>query len=154
MDNEIFEALFEIVTFFNQPQQDRHLLQQAHVPLEPAALPIVVRAGRQTDISIGELADQIGRNHSSISRQVDKLVAAGWLREVERRDQRVRLVALTQQGQRGLLQIKLAREAALREKLASYSNTDRAELVRVLQQLAGTLTGEAADDYDEDDDLK
>jgi len=152
MDNEIFEALFEIVTFFNQPQQDRRLLQQANVPLEPAALPIVVRAGRQADISIGELADQIGRNHSSISRQVDKLVAAGWLREVDRRDQRVRLVALTQQGQRGLMQIKLAREAALRERLASYSNTDRAELVRVLQQLAGTLTGETADDYDEDDD--
>lgn len=141
MDNEIFEALFEIVTFFNQPQQDRHLLQQADVPLESAALPIVVRVGRQPGISIGELADQIGRNHSSISRQVDKLMAAGWLAEAERRDQRVRQVTLTSQGQRGLIQIKLAREAALRKKLASYSNTDRAELVRVLQQLADTLTG-------------
>lgn len=145
MDNEIFEALFEIVTFFNQPQQDRHLLQQADVPLESAALPIVVRVGRQPGISIGELADQIGRNHSSISRQVDKLMTAGWLAEAERRDQRVRQVTLTSQGQRGLIQIKLAREAALREKLAGYSNTDRAELVRVLQQLADTLTGNKED---------
>lgn len=142
MDNEIFEALFEIVTFFNQPQQDRHLLQQADVPLEPAALPIVVRVGRQPEISIGQLADQIGRNHSSISRQVDKLITAGWLQEAERRDQRIRLLTLTPQGQRGLMQIKLAREAAFREKLTSYSNTDRAELARVLQQLADTLTGE------------
>ncbi|WP_407889072.1 MarR family winged helix-turn-helix transcriptional regulator [Levilactobacillus sp. N40-8-2] len=145
MDNEIFEALFEIVTFFNQPQQDRHLLRQADVPLESAALPIVVRVGRQPGISIGELADQIGRNHSSISRQVDKLMTAGWLAEAERRDQRVRQVTLTSQGQRGLIQIKLAREAALREKLAGYSNTDRAELVRVLQQLADTLTGNKED---------
>lgn len=142
MDNEIFEALFEIVTFFNQPQQDRHLLQQADVPLEPAALPIVVRVGRQPEISIGQLANQIGRNHSSISRQVDKLITAGWLQEAERRDQRIRLLTLTPQGQRGLMQIKLAREAAFREKLTSYSNTDRAELARVLQQLADTLTGE------------
>lgn len=141
MDNEIFEALFEIVTFFNQPQQDRHLLQQADVPLEPAALPIVVRVGHQPGISIGQLADQIGRNHSSVSRQVDKLMTAGWIKEAERRDKRVRQVTLTSQGQRGLMQIKLAREAAFREKLADYSNTDRAELARVLQQLAGTLTG-------------
>lgn len=142
MDNEIFEALFEIVTFFNQPQQDRHLLQQADVPLEPAALPIVVRVGRQPGISIGQLADQIGRNHSSISRQVDKLMTAGWLQETERGDQRVRQVELTPQGQRGLMQIKVARETAFREKLTDYSNNDRAELARVLQQLADTLTGE------------
>lgn len=141
MDNEIFEALFEIVTFFNQPQQDRQLLQQASIPLEPAALPIIVRVGRQPKISIGELADQIGRNHSSISRQVDKLVTAGWLVEVERRDQRIRQVTLSSQGQRALLQIKLAREAAFREKLKDYTNADRVALLQVLQQLATTLTG-------------
>ncbi len=141
MDNEIFEALFEIVTFFNQPQQDRQLLQQANIPLEPAALPIIVRVGHQPEISIGELANQIGRNHSSISRQVDKLVTAGWLVEVERRDQRIRQVALSPQGQRALLQIKVAREAALRDKLKDYSNADRVALLQVLQQLATTLTG-------------
>ncbi len=147
MDNEIFEALFEIVTFFNQPQQDRKLLQQASIPLEPAALPIIVRVGRQPEISIGELADQIGRNHSSISRQVDKLVTAGWLVEVERRDQRIRRLNLSPQGQRALLQIKLAREAAIRQKLSNYSNADRTELLQVLQQLAATLTGPG--DYQE-----
>lgn len=111
MNHEIFEALFDIVTFFNQPQQDRHLLQAARVQLDPAALPIVVRVGRHPGLSIGELADQIGRNHSSISRQVDKLMAAGWLEESERRDQRVRRLTLSPAGQRGLTQIKVAREA-------------------------------------------
>lgn len=147
MDNEIFEALFEIVTFFNQPQQDRQLLQQANISLEAAALPIIVRVGHQPEISIGELANQIGRNHSSISRQVDKLVAAGWLVEVERRDQRVRQLTLSPQGQRALLQIKVAREAALRQKLADYSNADRVALLQALQQLAATLTGPS--DYHE-----
>jgi len=141
MDNEIFEALFEIVTFFNQPQQDRRLLKQANISLEPAARPIIVRVGRQPGISIGELANQIGRNHSSISRQVDKLVTAGWLVEVERRDQRIRQVTLSPQGQRALLQIKIAREAALRDKLQDYSNADKVALLQVLQQLATTLTG-------------
>ncbi|MFC6274066.1 MarR family winged helix-turn-helix transcriptional regulator [Levilactobacillus tangyuanensis] len=139
MDNEIFEALFEIVTFFNQPQQDRDLLKRAEISLEPAALPIIVRAGRQPEISIGELANQIGRNHSSVSRQVDKLVKAGWLMEVERRDQRIRRVTLSQQGQRALLQVKVAREAAFRQRLADYSDADRSELARVLQRLAATL---------------
>ncbi|KRN01563.1 transcriptional regulator [Levilactobacillus senmaizukei DSM 21775 = NBRC 103853] len=139
MDNEIFEALFEIVTFFNQPQQDRDLLKRAEISLEPAALPIIVRVGRQPEISIGELANQIGRNHSSVSRQVDKLVKAGWLTEVERRDQRIRRVTLSPQGQRALLQVKVAREAAFRQRLAGYSDVDRSELAHVLQRLAATL---------------
>ncbi|WP_270320284.1 MarR family winged helix-turn-helix transcriptional regulator [Levilactobacillus brevis] len=140
MDNDIFKALFEIVTFFNQPQQDRQLLKQANLTLEPAALPIIVRIGRQPEISIGELANQIGRNHSSISRQVDKLVTAGWLVEVERRDQRIRQLTLSDQGKRALLQIKVAREAGLRQHLADYSNSERIELLQVLQRLAKTLT--------------
>lgn len=139
MNHEIFEALFDIVTFFNQPQQDRHLLQAARVQLDPAALPIVVRVGRHPGLSIGELANQIGRNHSSISRQVDKLMAAGWLEESERRDQRVRRLTLSPAGQRGLTQIKVAREAAMQEKLAGYSDAEQAELLRVLQRLAKTL---------------
>jgi len=139
MDNEIFEALFEIVTFFNHPQQDRYLLRQAQVQLDPAALPIVVRVGRQPAISVGELAAQIGRNHSSISRQVDKLMAAGWLLETERSDQRVRRLTLSEAGQRGLLRVKLAREAAFKRRLAEYSLDDRAALLATLKRLAETL---------------
>ncbi|MCF7522998.1 MarR family transcriptional regulator [Levilactobacillus brevis] len=103
-------------------------------------MPIIVRIGRQPEISIGELANQIGRNHSSISRQVDKLVTAGWLVEVERRDQRIRQLTLSDQGKRALLQIKVAREAALRQHLVDYSNSERIELLQVLQRLAKTLT--------------
>lgn len=139
MDNEIFEALFDVVTFFNQPQQDRYLLQRARVHLEPAALPIVVRVGRHPKISVGELADQIGRNHSSISRQVDKLMAAGWLIEADRSDQRVRRLSLSEAGQRGLMQIKVAREAEFKRRLAGYSASERAALLRALQRLAGVL---------------
>jgi len=61
--------------------------------------------------------------------------------EVERRDQRIRQVTLSPQGQRALLQIKIAREAALRDKLQDYSNADKVALLQVLQQLATTLTG-------------
>lgn len=148
MDNEIFEALFEIVTFFNRPQQDRELLQQAQVHLEPAALPIIVWVGRQPGVSVGELAEAIGRNHSSISRQVDKLIVAGWLTESERQDQRVRQLILTAKGQRGLMQIKVARHAALNQRLVNYSPADRAQLQQVLQRLAGTL----AQPHDETDE--
>lgn len=147
MDNEIFEAIFEIVTFFNQPNQDRDLLKRAGISLEPVALPIIVRVGRQPEISIGELANQIGRNHSSVSRQVDKLVAAGVLTEVERRDQRVRRITLSPQGQRALLQIKVARESVLRQRLSGYSDTERADLVRVLQHLVSTLNSSEDSKY-------
>ncbi|GEO74348.1 transcriptional regulator [Levilactobacillus namurensis DSM 19117] len=139
MDSDIFEALFDIVTFFDQPQRDRCLLQRARVHLEPAALPIVVWVARQPNISVGQLADHIGRNHSSVSRQVDRLMAAGWLEEPDRRDQRVRRLTLSTAGHQGLLRIQLARAAELQERLSDYSTADRAELLRVLQRLAQTL---------------
>lgn len=139
MDNEIFESLYDIVTFFNQPQQDRYLLDKAAVHLEPAALPIVVRVGKTPGISIGELADQVGRNHSSVSRQVDRLMGAGWLREAPRNDQRVRRLLLTEAGQRGLMQIKVARETEFSRRLADYTPTEREDLNRVLRRLADTL---------------
>lgn len=120
MDSDIFEALFDIVTFFDQPQRDRCLLQRARVHLEPAALPIVVWVARQPNISVGQLADHIGRNHSSVSR-------------------RVRQLTLSTAGHQGLLRIQLARAAELQERLSDYSAADRAELLRVLQRLAQTL---------------
>ncbi|WP_143463066.1 MarR family winged helix-turn-helix transcriptional regulator [Levilactobacillus enshiensis] len=147
MDNQIFEALFEIVTFFSQTEEDRKLLEEAHVKLDAPALPIIMRVDHQPGISIGELANQIGRNHSSISRQVDKLIGAGWLEETERRDKRIRQVILSPKGQQTVQQIKLAREAAIRRRLVKYSDADRGELLRVLQRLSAVLNGN--DDYEE-----
>ncbi|AKP64215.1 transcriptional regulator [Levilactobacillus koreensis JCM 16448] len=147
MDNQIFEALFEIVTFFSRTEEDRKLLKEAHVKLDTPTLPIIMRVDHQPGISIGELADQIGRNHSSISRQVDKLIETGWLEETERRDKRVRRVILSPRGQQTVQQIKLAREAAIRRRLAKYSDADRGELLRVLQRLSAVLNGN--DDYEE-----
>ncbi|WP_203640432.1 MarR family winged helix-turn-helix transcriptional regulator [Levilactobacillus andaensis] len=147
MDNQIFEALFEIVTFFSQTEEDRKLLAEAHVKLDAPTLPIIMRVDHTPGISIGELADQIGRNHSSISRQVDKLIETGWLEETERRDKRVRQVILSPSGQQTVQQIKLAREASIRRRLAKYSDADRGELLRVLQRLSAVLNGN--DDYEE-----
>lgn len=38
-----------------------------------------------------------------------------------------------------MTQIKVAREAAMQEKLAGYSDAEQAELLRVLRRLAKTL---------------
>ncbi|GEO69500.1 MarR family winged helix-turn-helix transcriptional regulator [Levilactobacillus acidifarinae] len=139
MDNDIFEALFEVLTFFHQPQDERQQLRQAGTALEPAAMPIIVRAGQQPGVSVGELAGWIGRNHSSISRQVDRLIKTGWLTEVERDDQRIRRIKLTEKGQRGLMQLKVARETEFSQRIQDYTPQQRADLLRTLRLLAKTL---------------
>lgn len=139
MDNDIFEALFEIMAFFHQPQDERQQLHRAGTTLEPAAMPIIVRAGQQPGVSVGELAGWIGRNHSSISRQVDRLIKTGWLTEAERDDQRIRRVQLTEKGQRGLMQLKVAREAEFSQRIQAYTPQQRADLLRSLRLLAQTL---------------
>ena len=142
MDNELYESLVDIVTFLNQPLR----LGDQGV-LDGPSLLLILQVERHPQISVGQLARRLGRNHSSVSRLVDKLMATGWLIETDRRDQRVRRVMLSPAGRRGWLQFKLTREAQLQEKLTGYSVADRAELRRVLHRLATTLWAVDYDDH-------
>jgi DNA-binding MarR family transcriptional regulator len=77
MENEIFKSLFQIVTFFNDPKHDMDLLRKAGIKGDQNLLPIIVRVGIAKTINIGDLAKQVGKNHSSTSRQIDKFEKQG-----------------------------------------------------------------------------
>ncbi|GAY73982.1 hypothetical protein [Lentilactobacillus kosonis] len=61
MENEIFKSLLYIVNFFNNPQNDNFLLKEAGIKNDPNLLPIIVRIGAASSISVGELASQLGK---------------------------------------------------------------------------------------------
>lgn len=140
MDKEIFEALVEIMTtFFHQPKSERQQLRQAGTQLEPAAMPIVIRLMQRPDSSIGELAQWIGRDHSAISRQVDRLVRVGWVVEPQRGDRRIRRLRLTATGRSGLMQMMVMREIEFSQRLKDYTPQQRRDLLQALRLLAKTL---------------
>ena len=100
MINQIFESLVTIIDFFNDPEQDKVLLKRVGNLNDKNLLPIVVRVGRQPEISVGELARQLGKNHSSISRQVSKLEKKDIISSLTHsEDKRIRMLTLASEGE-------------------------------------------------------
>lgn len=99
MENEIFKSLFQIVNFFNDPKHDIELLRKAGIKGDQNLLSIIVRVGMAKTINIGDLAKQVGKNHSSTSRQIDKFEKQGLLKTTyNNKDKRVREISLTKEG--------------------------------------------------------
>jgi len=140
MNDEIYQSLFEIVTFFNRPKQDRLLLKKARVELDKALFPIIMRVGEHQKIGIVKLADELGRDHSTVSRQVDKLEAAGLLVcGTPNSDGRLREVRLTDRGKEIEERIIAARQLLMGEALADWNDADLAALQSSLERLARSL---------------
>ena len=66
----LHEALIDLVGFFNRPQNDAILVREAGVSLDRALFPLLVRIQRRGPLGVGELADLVGRDYTTVSRQV------------------------------------------------------------------------------------
>jgi len=133
-------ALLDTVVAMNRPQQDQALLDAARLRLDRALFPLLVQIGRAGPIGVVDLADRVGRDHSTVSRQVAKLESEGL---VERRphpqDRRVRALALTPAGRRASRRIDVARARLGRQALAGFSAADVETLGGLLRRFADAL---------------
>jgi DNA-binding MarR family transcriptional regulator len=136
----LHEALLQIVTVINRPQGDNVILNRAGVSLDTALFPLLVRVSIQPDITIGELADQVGRDYSTISRQVARLQDLGFVRSQPAfSDRRQRLLNVTATGKRTIRKIDRARNAVMSEVLSGWSQVEISDLVRMTARLAAAM---------------
>ena len=104
-------ALLDIIGVMNQPARDEQLLQAAGVQLEQLLFPLLVAIGRRGPIGVVELADNLGRDYTTVSRQVKKLEAQGLAhKQPNANDRRISEVTLSEQGQAIFAQIARARQ--------------------------------------------
>src|SRR5580700_7900864 len=80
---QLHGALLDIVAAINRPQRDEALIREAGIPLDRALFPLLVSVERFGPIGVVDLADRIGRDYTTVSRQVAKLPSLGL---IERRD--------------------------------------------------------------------
>ena len=94
----------------NRPDIDQAFLAEAGVKLDRALFPLLSMIGLSHPISVVELANLVGRDHSTVSRQVAKLEALGLLqREAAKGDQRIRFLEPSESGHQMLAQFAAAR---------------------------------------------
>jgi len=136
-------ALLDIVSVMNRPQRDEVLIREAGIPLDRALFPLLVGIERFGPIGVVELADRVGRDHTTVSRQVAKLESLGL---VERRagaaDRRVREAVVTAKGKAMTDLVDAARERIGRAVFESWDAREFDELVRLMRKFADTVKEE------------
>jgi len=140
MYDKLYASLFEIVSLFNRPKQDKALVGRAGVSLDTALFPLLMRIAMLGPVGVVALSEQVDRDHSTVSRQVDKLIAQGLVAvHTDDTDRRIRLLVTTEHGQAIVRQIAETRRLMMDEALRDWSDDDIAELAAVLCRLSETL---------------
>src|ERR1700735_4128364 len=84
-------AVLDIVSLMNRPQRDEALIKEAGIPLDRALFPLLVGIERFGPIGVVEIAERVGRDYTTVSRQVAKLESLGLaVRQNNATDRRVR----------------------------------------------------------------
>ena len=138
-------ALMELIGILNSPRQDDVLLNAAGVSLPRALFPLLVRIGASGAIGVTVLAGQVGRDHSTISRQVAALEQLGLVkRRANADDSRIHDAAITAKGQATVARITKARRKLLGGLLSGWSAKERHDLARLNRKLAGAMKAASA----------
>jgi DNA-binding MarR family transcriptional regulator len=139
--DQLGHALIDLISFLNSPQRDDALLREADVKLDRALFPLLVRLATQGPLGVAELADQVGRDHTTVSRQLAKLESLTLIvRQNGHGDRRTKPAQLTTEGGRVVEAIRLARRRLLSKALAEWSEADRTTLADLNRRFADALT--------------
>lgn len=138
--DDLAAALLDLVGMLNSPRQDDVLLREAGVSIDRALFPLLVRIGAAGSLSVAELAERVGRDHSTVSRQTARLAKLGLVtRRQAAHDQRVREAVITADGRRAVRAITIARRRLFGKLLAGWSIRDREGLARLNRKLADAM---------------
>jgi len=133
-------ALIDLVGMLNSPRQDDILLKEAGVLLDRALFPLLVRIGASNALKVADLAEQVGRDQSTVSRQTAKLEGLGLIkRRAGKADRRAREAVITTDGRRLVEAITKARRRLFNQLLADWSAADVQALARLNRRLADAM---------------
>ncbi|ABL71128.1 transcriptional regulator, MarR family [Paracoccus denitrificans PD1222] len=140
---ELHRALMDIASLMNRPERDAQLLEIAGLTLERALFPLLVTVERRGPIGVVELADGVGRDYTTVSRQIARLEEIGL---VERRaspsDKRVREAVITTKGKAATDAVDAAREKMVLSLFKDWKRDDFDELIRLMKMLADSMSAE------------
>ena len=137
---EFHGALLDIIGVMNQPVRDEQLLQAAGVKLDQILFPLLVAIGRCGPIGVVELADNLGRDYTTVSRQVKKLEALELAhKQPNAQDRRISEVTLSEQGRAIFDAIAIARQKLMNQVLVAWSPEEVEALFTLTRKYADSL---------------
>lgn len=138
---QLHGALLEIVGVMNRPQNDERMVREAGIALDRALFPLLVGIERFGPIGVVEIADRVGRDYTTVSRQVAKLESLGLVKRHENsEDRRVKEAAITPKGKAMTDLVDTARERMGLAIFENWNARDVSEFVRLMQKFADAIT--------------
>jgi DNA-binding MarR family transcriptional regulator len=136
----LHRSLIDIVSTMNRPERDAAMLELAGLPLERALFPLLVLVERLGPIGVVDLAGRVGRDYSTVSRQIARLEELKLVtRRASEADARVREAVITREGEVANRSIDAARERLAIEMFKDWSREDFDHLQRLLRRLADEM---------------
>ncbi len=137
---QLHGALLDIVRVMPKPQRDEALLKEAGIPLDRALFPLLVGIERFGPIGIVDLADRVGRDYTTVSRQVTKLESLGLVeRQENAADRRVREAVISSKGKAMTDLVDAARARIGRAIFKTWEAQEVGELVRLMRKFADAV---------------
>ena len=134
---QLHAAVLDIVSVMNRPQRDEALIKAAGIPLDRALFPLLVGIERFGPIGVVEMADRVGRDYTTVSRQVAKLESLGLVsRAANADDARIREQSVTEQGRAVVAALDAAREKLMTALFADWDKQELADLARLLRKFS------------------
>ena len=138
----LHEALIDIVSIMNRPQRDEMMVREAGISLDRALFPLLVVIERRGPIGVVDLADRVGRDYTTVSRQVAKLESLGLVeRQAAAADRRVSQATVTAKAKAMTVAVDKARERLGCAIFATWDERDVEELVRLMRKFADAVSG-------------
>jgi DNA-binding MarR family transcriptional regulator len=137
---QLHGAVLDIVGVMNRPQRDEVLIEAAGIPLDRALFPLLVGVERFGPIGVVELADRVGRDYTTVSRQIAKLESLGLVeRQGSAADRRVREAVISPKGKAMTDLVDAARDRIGRAIFEKWDAREIDELVRLMRKFADAV---------------
>jgi DNA-binding MarR family transcriptional regulator len=137
---QLHNTLLDLAGFLNRPQRDAALLSEAGISLDRALFPLLVVIERKGPIGVVDLADFVGRDYTTVSRQTAKLAKLGLIdRRPSRTDSRVRELTIAPHGKQLTRALDAARDRLAATAFKQWSKRDLRTLARLLRRFASDL---------------
>lgn len=143
---KLHAAVLDIVGMMNGPHRDDAIIREAGIKLDRALFPLLVLTERFGPIGVVDLADRVGRDYTTVSRQLGRLEDQGLIeRTASAKDRRVREATILPPGKMLTDAIDGARERLLCAGFADWDAGDLDALARLMPRFAQAMRDGIAD---------
>ncbi len=134
--DRLHRSLIFVADFVNRHDIDARIIAASGVKLDRALFPLLSRVAMRPDFTVAELANVVGRDHSTVSRQIVKLEQLGLIdRTVDPTDSRARRLTLSDQGKAMMAKIEPIRRQWIEDHFQGWATKDRDRLVKLLEEM-------------------